>query len=292
MPGIRRTEKEKALAKELGTHTHFPNLWIHVMNQSEYDAVLRCADALQFPTKLIGTETIHVHADNSDRITMIFKKPEPFEQANYRKWEQIKAAIYLRRKKFKEYEEMRKKEDEPIELHVNWGELGCCNFCHESVNGDMNDDLIARDIKLSNGALLMQANVFITDKGGLELYLDDPSGDKLDTRVVKIHYCPMCGRKLEYNDRIKITNEEFSYDDPEFLMSLDLSVRSHNCLSRAGILSINDFCTLTADSLAEVRNLGRHSYIEIAYALREHGVIIADILKTAAMYKSSMKSFV
>ena len=26
---------------------------------------------------------------------------------------------------------------------------------------------------------------------------DDPSGDKLDKRVVKIHYCPMCGRRLQ-----------------------------------------------------------------------------------------------
>lgn len=116
--------------------------------------------------------------------------------------------------------------------------------------------------------------------------------DDILSNSIRIEYCPMCGKKLEYNDRIKITNKEFSYDDPDFLASLHLSVRSHNCLSRAGILSINDFCTLTAESLAEVRNLGRHSYIEIAYALGEHGVIISDILKTAAMYRSSMKSFV
>ena len=112
MPGIRkkprpRTEAEKALAKELAGHQHYPNLWIHVMDQSEYEAVLRCVDALQFPSKLICTETIHVEADNSDRITMIFEKPEPFEKANYRKWDEIKVALYYRRKKLKEAEEMR-----------------------------------------------------------------------------------------------------------------------------------------------------------------------------------------
>lgn len=199
VPVLRRskTEKEKALAKELASHTHFPNLWIHVMDQSEYEAVLRCVDALQFPSKLIGTEAIHVSADNSDRITMIFKKPEPFERENYKKWEEIKVAIYNRRKKFREYEEMRKKEDNPTPLIIKHDEKDSCNFCHESINGDMNDDLIARDIKLSNGALLMQVNVFITPENGLELYLDDPSGDKLDKRVVKIHYCPMCGRRLQ-----------------------------------------------------------------------------------------------
>lgn len=33
-----------------------------------------------------------------------------------------------------------------------------------------------------------------------------------------------------------------------------------------------------------VKNLGRRSYAEIAFALKEHGVIISDILKTAMTY--------
>lgn len=95
---------------------------------------------------------------------------------------------------------------------------------------------------------------------------------------------PMCGKKLEYANRIKITNTEFDRDDPEFLINLELSVRSYNCLRRAGIFSINDFCKLDKDSLMHVKNLGRRSYAEIAYALKEHGVIISDILKTAQTY--------
>ncbi len=202
MPGIRkkprpRTEAEKALAKELAGHSHFPNLWVHVMDLSEMEFVLRSTEALQFPSRLIGTEDIYVKADNTNRITMIFERPEPFEKENYRKWDEIKVALYHRRKKLKEAEEMKKKENEPTPLLIEHDEENSCNFCHESVNGDMNDDLIARDIKLSNGASLMQINVFITPEDGLELYLDDPSGDKLDKRVVKIHYCPMCGRRLQ-----------------------------------------------------------------------------------------------
>jgi DNA-directed RNA polymerase subunit alpha (EC 2.7.7.6) len=94
----------------------------------------------------------------------------------------------------------------------------------------------------------------------------------------------MCGKKLEYVNRIKITNTDFDYDDPEFLINLELSVRSYNCLRRAGIFSINDFCKLDKDSLMHVKNLGRRSYAEIAFALKEHGVIISDILKTAMTY--------
>lgn len=179
-----------------------------------------------------------------------------------------------------------------LTLHINKNDNGC-NFCSAEGDEDLNDDLVVKDLKSPNGTFLIGAHVYITNEKNLEFYFDDSYGRPVDEpRRVQIHYCPMCGKKLEYDDRIKITNKEFSYDDPEFLMSLDLSVRSRNCLSRAGILSINDFCTLTAESLAEVRNLGRHSYIEIAYALGEHGVIISDILKTAAMYKSSMKTIV
>lgn len=160
-----------------------------------------------------------------------------------------------------------------------------CDYCHNFFNEGENSSLIKESLYL-NSHKIADVDVCI-DLDRLVL-----RSDNILSYSIRIEYCPMCGKKLEYDDRIKITNKDFSYDDPKFLMSLDLSVRPHNCLSRAGILSINDFCTLTAESLAEVRNLGRHSYVEIAYALREHGVIIADILKVAAMYKSSMKTIV
>lgn len=160
-----------------------------------------------------------------------------------------------------------------------------CDYCHNFFNEGENSSLIKESLYL-NSHKIADLDVCI-DLDRLVL-----RSDNILSHSIRIEYCPICGKKLEYNDRIKITNEEFAYDDPKFLMSLDLSVRSHNCLSRAGILSIDDFCTLTAESLANVRNLGRHSYVEIAYALREHGVIIADILKTAAMYKSNMKTIV
>lgn len=160
-----------------------------------------------------------------------------------------------------------------------------CDYCHNFFNEGENSSLIKESLYL-NRHKIADLDVCI-DLDRLVLRSDD-----ILSNSIRIEYCPICGKKLEYNDRIKITNKEFEYDDPKFLMSLDLSVRSHNCLSRAGILSIDDFCTLTAESLGKVRNLGRHSYVEIAYALREHGVIISDILKTAAMYKSSMKTIV
>lgn len=81
----------------------------------------------------------------------------------------------------------------------------------------------------------------------------------------------------------------FDLDDTCFLKNLDLSVGAYNCLRRAGIFSINDFCKLTAEKLCLVRNLGKHRFVEIAYALRDHGVIISDILYAADDIKKKMK---
>lgn len=194
MAGIRRTPEQKALAKELAGHSHFPNLWIHAMNMEEISYIYDLIDKEGFDTECIGREIIDIEADGHSRITLIFRKPEPFLNENYKKWERIKTAVQLRRK---ELAEKLRKENEMIELRIERDEFDSCNFCHESINGDMNDDIIAKDIKLINGELLMQASIFVTDRGGLELYLDGPSGCKLDKRVVKINYCPMCGRKLK-----------------------------------------------------------------------------------------------
>jgi hypothetical protein len=80
--------------------------------------------------------------------------------------------------------------------------LNNCEFCHESTDGWMNKDLILKDIKLSNGVLIMSVNVFITYKDELELYLDGPDGDILDKAVLPINYCPICGRELKDTKRI------------------------------------------------------------------------------------------
>lgn len=166
-----------------------------------------------------------------------------------------------------------KYEDIPITKHSDG-----CEYCHDFFNEGENSILMSEPLYFMNNHKI----------GNLDVYMDSDrlvlSSDDILRKEVKIQYCPICGKKLEYNNRIKITNTDFDYDDPEFLINLELSVRSYNCLRRAGIFSINDFCKLDKDSLMHVKNLGRRSYAEIAFALKEHGVIISDILKTAMTY--------
>jgi len=54
--------------------------------------------------------------------------------------------------------------------------------------------------------------------------------------------------------------------------NLELSVRSYNCLARAGYRYISDLEGITEEKLMRVRNLGRKSMLEIKSKLLEHGI--------------------
>lgn len=53
---------------------------------------------------------------------------------------------------------------------------------------------------------------------------------------------------------------------------LDLSVRSYNCLKRAGINTVQELCKLTPEQLVNVRNLGKKSLDEIYNKIQELGL--------------------
>ena len=53
---------------------------------------------------------------------------------------------------------------------------------------------------------------------------------------------------------------------------LDLSVRSFNCLKRAGIDTVEDLINRTEDDMIKVRNLGRKSLEEVIQKLSSLGL--------------------
>lgn len=53
---------------------------------------------------------------------------------------------------------------------------------------------------------------------------------------------------------------------------MDLSVRSYNCLKRAGINTVEDLTNKTEDEMMKVRNLGRKSLDEVLGKLHEVGL--------------------
>ena len=52
---------------------------------------------------------------------------------------------------------------------------------------------------------------------------------------------------------------------------LDLSVRSFNCLKRAGINTVNDLIGKSAEEMMKVRNLGKKSFDEVKEKLQSLG---------------------
>ena len=53
---------------------------------------------------------------------------------------------------------------------------------------------------------------------------------------------------------------------------LELSVRSYNCLKRAGINTVEELCNKTPEDMMKVRNLGRKSLEEVLAKLKELGL--------------------
>ena len=52
---------------------------------------------------------------------------------------------------------------------------------------------------------------------------------------------------------------------------LDLSVRSYNCLKRAGINTVGELVRKTEEEMMKVRNLGKKSFEEVEQKLKELG---------------------
>ena len=55
---------------------------------------------------------------------------------------------------------------------------------------------------------------------------------------------------------------------------LDLSVRSYNCLKRAGINTVEDLTNKTEEDMIKVRNLGRKSLEEVINKLNNLGLYL------------------
>ena len=55
---------------------------------------------------------------------------------------------------------------------------------------------------------------------------------------------------------------------------LDLSVRSFNCLKRAGIDTVEDLINRTEEDMIKVRNLGRKSLEEVVQKLSSLGLCL------------------
>ena len=75
---------------------------------------------------------------------------------------------------------------------------------------------------------------------------------------------------IEKEDDEKEKVLEMSIDE------LELSVRSYNCLKRAGINTVEELTNRTSEDMMKVRNLGRKSLEEVLAKLKELGLELSQ----------------
>ena len=75
---------------------------------------------------------------------------------------------------------------------------------------------------------------------------------------------------VEKEESMKEKVLEMSIED------LELSVRSFNCLKRAGISTVEDLANKTEAEMLKVRNLGKKSFDEVTNKLHSLGLDFAE----------------
>ena len=117
------------------------------------------------------------------------------------------------------------------------------------------------------------------DKLTLEIYtngtLDADEAVSLAAKVLSKHLSLL----IDLSESAKTAEVMIEKEDNEKekvlemnIDELELSVRSYNCLKRAGINTVEELCNRTSEDMMKVRNLGRKSLEEVLAKLKELGL--------------------
>ena len=133
-----------------------------------------------------------------------------------------------------------------------------------------------------------KVNVFVEEQGEEEekLILDVNTNKtmhpeeavSLAARVLQTHlklFMDMEGNVRNLAGSGSSTQDMESDELNKSIDELELSVRSYNCLKRAGINTVEDLCAKSMDDLMKVRNMGRKSLDEILNKLESMGLHLA-----------------
>ncbi|MDQ0190432.1 DNA-directed RNA polymerase subunit alpha [Alicyclobacillus cycloheptanicus] len=121
------------------------------------------------------------------------------------------------------------------------------------------------------------------DKLTLEVWTDGSIAAEeavsLGGKILTEHLLLFVGLTDRGKDADIMVEKEESMSDRALDMpieELDLSVRSYNCLKRAGINTVAELCAKTEDEMMKVRNLGRKSLEEVLEKLTSLGLSLRE----------------
>lgn len=117
------------------------------------------------------------------------------------------------------------------------------------------------------------------DKLTLEMWTDGSiAPDEAISSAAKIliqHFKLFTGLTESISDEVTMVEKEEETKDKILEMTieeLDLSVRSYNCLKRAGINSVEELTNRSEEDMMKVRNLGKKSLEEVVHKLHDLGL--------------------
>lgn len=143
----------------------------------------------------------------------------------------------------------------------------------KGMNFDENAVVMATQI--DNGNKDAEINVHINGRRGyvrtliieiIKQYLSNFDGEEASFE---------CGALMTAFTRVGKENDEQSNDNINVsIEDCDFTVRTHNCLKRAGINILGDIKSV--EQLKNVRNLGKRSAQEVVDKLKEYGIELPD----------------
>ncbi|KPV44127.1 DNA-directed RNA polymerase subunit alpha [Alicyclobacillus ferrooxydans] len=121
------------------------------------------------------------------------------------------------------------------------------------------------------------------DKLTLEVWTDGSvtpeEAVSLGAKILTEHLLLFVGLNEQGKDTDIMVEKEDTSSDKTLEMpieELDLSVRSYNCLKRAGINTVGELCSRTEEEMMKVRNLGRKSLEEVVEKLGALGLSLRE----------------
>ncbi len=120
------------------------------------------------------------------------------------------------------------------------------------------------------------------DKLTLEVYTDKTitarDAISLAAKILTDHLSLFVDLSDEISSKTTVVEKSETTQDKVLEMTieeLDLSVRSFNCLKRAGINTVADLVNTTEEDMMKVRNLGRKSYEEVVKKMADMGLSLS-----------------
>ena len=125
----------------------------------------------------------------------------------------------------------------------------------------------------------IESEYYFKDESSLEIYtngtLDPDEAVSLAAKVLSEHLNLFIDLSENAKTAEVMVEKENNEKEKVLEMNIDeleLSVRSYNCLKRAGINTVEELCSRTSEDMMKVRNLGRKSLEEVLAKLKELGL--------------------